>query len=1620
MSKPDSLDSFETVAVIGMAGRFPGARNIDEFWHNLREGIETISFFSDAELESAGVKPEIYNDPAYVRAKGVLDEVEMFDAAFFGFTPREAEIMDPQQRLFLECSWEALENSGYDFGEANGRVGVYAGSGLSTYFLFNLMSNPASLETTSGLQLRMLNDKDFLTTLVSYKLNLQGPSIAVQTACSTSLVAAHLACQALLDGECDMALAGGVAVSVPHKSGYFFREGEIWSPDGHCRAFDANARGTIEGNGAGVVVLKRLEDARAAGDFIHAVIRGSAINNDGARKPGYTAPSVESQSQAILEALSMAGVEAESITYVEAHGSATPMGDPIEVRALTKAFRASTNKKNFCALGSVKSNFGHLDNAAGSASLIKTIEALKHGIIPPTLHFQQPNPQMDLPNTPFYVNTSPIEWQSPASPRRAGVSSLGIGGTNAHLVLEEAPRRSSDMAATVRAFQLLLLSAKTESALVTATANLASHLRLNPEVTLADVAHTLQVGRREFTHRRMIVCQDVSDAAIALENQDSRRVLTGSRAVAAPGIVFMFPGLGDHHVGMALDLYLNEPSFREQIDYCAGVLKQHLNLDLREVLYPPGRSATAAQRGNGNQPLLRGNIDLRKMLAGEEPTVDSATERLNRTCITQPAVFVIEYALARLLMTWGLRPQALIGYSIGEYVAACLAGVFSLDEALFLVAERARLIQELPAGAMLAVPLSEEEIQPLLESSLSLSASNGPALSVIGGPPEAVGILKQRLSTRGVASVQLQTSHAFHSQMMEPILERFRDEASRVQFKPPQLPFVSNVTGTWITATQATDSNYWARHLHQTVRFAEGVQELMAEPGRVMLEVGPGQSLSTLVRQHTARQAGQVVLSSMRDRRDETSDVAWLLTTLGQLWLAGVRVDWQGFYAHEQRRRVPLPTYPFERRRYWIEPGLSTIDSGPLNQTGKKPEVADWFYLPVWKRGRSHFLPAGKLPLSATRWLIFLDDTGLGSCMAQRVGQLGGEVLKVKIGERFEFNGSAFTINPATREDYDLLIRELRERDQLPTHIAHLWCVTRDVPEVSNIKAFDLIQQQGFYSLLFLTQALGERDVKAPLEIAVVANHLYEVTGDETCCPHKATLWGPCKVVPQEHPNTTIRSVDCVLSRASGSRASGTEPARTREEASDVGLADQIVAEMMSGSSDRVIAFRGRHRWVRQFEASRLTHPGQDSRRLKEAGKYLITGADVEVGLVLADHLVRQLNAKVTLIASPEFPPRDKWEEWLGGHDDDDDVSRKIRRLRNLEVEATSGEVMFIPADVCNESEMSDALARAHERFGKLDGLIHAASAPGAGIVQLKTPEISAAVLAPKTKGTLILASLTKDLSLDFFALFSSSVSIAGGIGQVDACAANAFLDAFAHDRWQRGDGLTLSIDWSAFQWDDWQIPEMMGAPEWQTEIHEQLQRNGISSGEFLQAWEQILADALPQVVVCPQDLAVVIEETDTFTVARFLEAIEKSRPAEAHPRPKMSVSYVPPRDQIEETIAGTWQQAFGLALVGVEDNFFDLAGNSLLAIQIVTRLRQAFNVELPMTSLFEVPTVSGLAQKIRDLRLEHLEPSELQEVEQILDEIEGLSLSEVENRFAEELGPGGSDQVTPESVAKD
>ncbi len=1262
-------DTSERIAVIGVAGRFPQAKNVGLFWKNLRDGIESIRSFTDEELKSHGVPPSVLKDPRYVKAGALLENIEMFDASFFGYSPKEAAVIDPQQRIFLESAAAALDNAGYDPSTYSGLIGVYAGAGMNDY-MFNVYSSRDPNDVAGEYQKMISNDKDFLATRVSYKLGLRGPSMTVQTACSTSLVAVQAACQSLLNYQSDIALAGGVSIRVPQMKGYFHQEGMILSPDGHCRAFDADAQGTVGGEGVGVVVLKRLSEALEDRDTILAVIIGSAINNDGAMKVGFTAPSIQGQAEAILSAHALEQIDPESITYIEAHGTGTQLGDPIEIAALTQAFRAGTDKKGYCAIGSVKTNIGHLDAAAGVTGMIKTILALKHKQIPPSLHFKKPNPNIDFENSPFYVNTKLTPWQSNGNPRRAGVSSFGIGGTNAHVVLQEAPEPEPSSVSRPR--QLLMLSAMTESALDVATHNLAEHLKQHPEINLADVAHTLQVGRRALKHRRIAVVENRQDAIDALASLDSQRVFTSSEKAKQKDVVFMFPGQGSQYVNMGLELYQTEPLYREQVDQCCEALKPQLGFDLRDVLF------------------------------ADEGRADEAAERLKNTAVTQPALFVVEYALAKLWMSWGVQPAAVVGHSIGEYVAACLAGVFALEDALSLVATRGRLIQDLPSGSMLAVPLPEQEVLPLLNQQLSLAAINSPQLCVVSGEKPAIVELEKQLSDKDIRCQHLHTSHAFHSQMIEPILETFTAALKRVSLQPPRIPLVSTVTGAWVGSQEISQPEYWTNNLRQTVRFADAVQAILAESDRILLEVGPGQTLSTLARQHPSRDKRHVVLSSLRHPKEQKSDLAFALTTLGRLWLAGLTIDWPEFYATERRRRIPLPTYPFEHQRCWIDaPKNIGVADKPSSADRKHADVADWFYLPTWRREPAKRFQRGDLAGAKLNWLVFTDSVGLGCQLAARLEQEGQQVTTVSVGRGFAKRAErGYTIDPRNRQDYTALCGAL---GHAPDRIVHLWTLTADRRTGKEHDLFDKTQDVGFCSLVFLTQALAGRD--HPVRITAISNGLHEVTGDEKLSPSKATLLGPCRTIPQEHPNIRCSSIDVVLPRR------GTDYENR--------VLDYLLATISEPAAPPQVAFRGNHRWVPHFERLELAGYRVAQPKLKQNGVYLITGGLGTIGLRLADYLARTTQAKLVLLGRGQLPDKTGWQGWLETHEDQDKVSIKIRKLQALET--LGAETMPLSADVADQRQMRRVIVRAIKRFGRLDGVVHAAGILGDELLRRST-----------------------------------------------------------------------------------------------------------------------------------------------------------------------------------------------------------------------------------------------------------------------------------------------------------
>lgn len=1309
--QPVESNSQLKVAVIGMSGRFPAAPDIESFWRLLCEGREGIRDFDDAELLRHGALEEDLRHPKYVRAGAPLDDPELFDARLFGVTPRDAELMDPQHRVLLEVTFAALEDAGYGDSSHRPLTGVFVGSSMSHY-AFQIHSHGQMRGPMGSLQALLGNGESHLATRISHKLDLRGPSLFVQTACSTSLTAVHLACRSLLSHECDMAIAGGSSITMSHPSGYIHMEGAMLSPDGRCRSFDADAGGTVIGNGAGAVILKRLADAVQDGDTIYAVVLGSAVNNDGAQKIGYTAPSVEGQATVIAEALSMAQVDSASVGFVEAHGTATIVGDPIEVSSLVQVYRGTPGS---CWIGSVKSNMGHLLAAAGVCGFIKAVLAVSRGRIPPTVHFRKPNPHIDFASTPFRVADKLIDWPRGNAPRRAAVSSFGIGGTNAHVIIEEPPVLSP--ASSGSGPYLLPVSALSAKALRDNALALAAAVRTGP-ADLADIEFTLQNGRQPWPLRIAVLADSRQQAAEDLQRAAETDPPPGRGGRA----VWLFPGQGSQRPGMFTRLLAREGEFRRRFSECAGVFAAETGSDLARLIAPGA------------------NLEV-----------------LTATQISQPALFAVEYALARQWQHWGLLPGILIGHSVGEYAAACLAGVFSPEDAMRIVVARGRLLQAQPTGAMLAVSLPVEAAVKLAGDGLALAAVNAAQRCVLSGPTDAIERLQLRLSAERVRVQRLRVSHAFHSPMMARAADQLREIIARVPIQPPRMPIVSTVTGTWLQDSQATDPDYWAQQVVQPVHYFHAVQTLRQEEVSVAIEVGPGAALVS-----AARSIVPDIPTFMSDPGPEgTDDSRHCLETLAHAWSAGASVEWQRLRAQAPRRRVSLPTYRFDRQRYWIS-AKPTAAEAPAESVRAQPtraaHVADWFYLPSWRRT----LPAAQLPDTPSGWLLFLDEAGLGGRVAERLRSLGHVVATAHAGHCYsQTDLYSWTVDPESAQDYDKLLQDVVRSGVELRYIAHLWGVGS---ESTHWPARTLC----FDSLLFLAQTLGRRDSSSEVLLSIVSEGVHRIGGEPLLIPERALGIGPARVIGQEYPVLKSRHIDLIESEWRVPRAIDQLIAELAD--------DAVAATERNRDQPGISAWRQGERWIQTFE--KVVPPARVP-PLVQGGLYLITGGLGGIGLVLAERLARECTPTLVLTSR-------------GGLSDE--AAEKIRRI-----EAAGARVRVAQLDITDAGAVARLVAELVAEFGRIQGVIHAAGAPGGGVIQLKRSEQAHAVLSPKLDGTRVLEQALAGVPVDFLVHCSSLSSVRGGFGQVDYCAANAFLDAHAQSGRLANVQQTLSINWGAW-----------------------------------------------------------------------------------------------------------------------------------------------------------------------------------------------------------------------------
>jgi acyl transferase domain-containing protein/thioesterase domain-containing protein/acyl carrier protein len=1349
------------IAIVGMSVCVPGAASVAQFWDNLKNGVESIEVLDEAALLAAGEQPDQLTDPNYVPAAAILQDFDHFDAEFFGFSPKEAAILDPQHRKFLETAWEAMESAGHPPESLDGKIGVYAGCGMGSYFYFNICSNPGLVDDVGMFLLRHTgNDKDFLSTRVSHVFDLKGPSINIQTACSTSLVAVHYACQSLRDGECDMALAGGVTIELPHGRGYLYKENEILSPDGHCHAFDHRAQGTVFGSGAGAVALRRLEDAVADGDHIWAVIKGSAINNDGAAKAGYLAPSVDGQAAAVRKALDSAGVAAETLDYIECHGTGTYLGDPIEVSALTEAYRETTEETGFCRIGSVKTNIGHLDTAAGVAGLVKTAMGLHHRQIPPSLGYEAPNPTIDFENSPFRVNDRLADWTPHKGPRRGAVNSLGVGGTNAHAIIEEAPERAASEESDFP-FQVLCLSAHSKGALDGNSARLAEWLRANPDVDLADVAWTLKQGRRGFGKRRVLVAETAIEAAELLESGDTRQVFTHDHLGNAPEVVFMFPGGGAQYAGMARDLYETEPVFADWMDRGLDHLQKQLDYDIRALWLP------------------------------EEGDEDAANERLKQPSAQLPLIMIVEYALAQLWISWGVRPAALVGHSMGENTAACLAGVMEFEDCIDLVLLRGRLFDRVPAGGMLSISLPLSDVQALVGDDLDIASVNAPELTAVSGPQDALDRLSEVLKARDIDHQRIQIDIAAHSRMLDPILQEYGDFLAKLRLDAPKIAITSNRTGIALTPEQATDPAYWVEQLRNTVMFADCVGTLSDGPDRVFLEVGPGKALSALAGMHPNVSPNQV-LSSLRHPDQDMADDAYFIGVIGRLWACGVEADWDQIWGEARRNRLPLPTYAFQRSRYFIEPGQSSA-TPQASAPERAEDIADWGYRPVWRPRFADCVTDVNNELSEAplTWLVFEDEAGFAAPALIRLEQAGHRVVRVRTGDTFaRLSDGSYLIAPEQGlPGYEALIRDLEQAGHLPDRIAHFWLVTDRETFRPGASFFDRNLETGFYSLTHLAQALSATDEGLTPHISIFTTGAVQTGGEALPHPEKAMVLGPAGVIPREFPGVTCTWTDIELPQPVTGLL-----ARMRGE-TPPDLSNRLLEELLADPACNTAAWRGDRRLERDWRA--LLLPQDDSPAFRQGGTYLITGGYGGIGLTVAQHLLQEFAANVVLVSRDGLPPRDQWGRILHSHSPAHRTAQRIRAVQALEA-IGRGRVLPLAADVCNSDQMQKAVDQAQSEFGPLHGVLHGAGDISDGPILAKSESDIARVFAPKVSGLRVLDALFPDGALELMVLFSSSSTVTTPAGQIDYVAANEYLNAYAAHR-KGGKTRVVAVNWGVW-----------------------------------------------------------------------------------------------------------------------------------------------------------------------------------------------------------------------------
>jgi phthiocerol/phenolphthiocerol synthesis type-I polyketide synthase E len=1461
------------IAIIGISCKFPQSNNPDEFWKNLVEQKELLHFYTDEELSNLGINHELIANPNYIKVNADLENIGSFDYSFFGYTKDEANCMDPQTRALHEQVWLAFEDAGYDISSYKEKVGVYVSMSDNLNWVVYNKINP-NKNVNSFYQQQLLS-KNFAHTLLSYNLDLKGPSYLIDTACSSSLSSIHIACRNLLLRECSMALAAGISIDSTKNKGYIYQEGMISSKDGHCKAFDEKSSGTIAGNGGAVIVLKRLEDAVRDKDHIYAVIKSSAVNNDGKGKVGYTAPSVIGQSDCIKLAHKTANVPSNTISYIEAHGTGTKLGDPIEIEALNKAFNYDTTHK--CAVGSVKTNMGHLDAAAGIAGLVKTALAINKKQIPATLHFTKPNPEINFKSGPFYVNAQLQEWKNNGEhPLRAGVSSFGIGGTNVHIVMEEAP--VLEKSGESRPYQLLVYSAKTKSSLSNYQASLNQFLQTNENIDLADLAYTLQVGRKSFAQRDFVVFRDKKEALYKLKEQ-----VNTAKVQLKRNIVFMFSGQGSQYFNMAKDVYLQEQDFRVLMDKGFQILKDLTGENYKAII--------GYENDDTIDPLL-----------------------INKTQYTQPLLFLIEYAFASLLLNWGISPKYMIGHSLGEYVAACISGVFSFEDALYILVKRSSLMSKVEEGEMLEIGLTYHTIKPYINNEISVAALNTKNSTVVSGNKNDIEELIKVLVEKNIAYNKLKTSHAFHSKMMDVILDDYENELSKINLSKPERPFISNLTGKEISQEEAVSPKYWVKHLRETVNFSDGIDYLLEKGNSVFIEVGPGKALSTFCQLNKNYKGNNLTVGLIRHPKEIKNDNQKLVESLGYLWSTGVDIKWSEYYAHETRNKMAAPTYSFDKHVFVsnVNPFEKLADFGVNND---KKAILEWFYEPSWKTSR--LVTNIKNESTEKYYLVFMDDLGYGEALVQKIRKESDKIIEVRKGERFKKNSdSQFELNSSDYSTYEKLFLELKNQKIKLTNIIHLFNI--DEVSKSNSDKEENYKELGFYSLLHIAKNINDLEQKEVLDLTVVTSNLQTVLGNENTDSFKSMTLGLINVITQENPLVNCRNID-VLS--------------TDDKAE---IAENIAREIQAKVFDKFISYRLNSRWVRSYNPIQIENPQGGNTKIKKGGIYLITGGLGDLGFVHAKYLLEKYNASLILLGRTVISSTAENKK-----------QGNYSRLKTLE---QLGNVQYYNADINNLEDVQKVIQQGELAYGQINGIIHTA-----GIIKGKSlrsinflkVEDCEKQFEPKVEGVQILAKIFKDRELDF-CLFSSSLSsILGGKEFASYAAANTFMDYFSHTR-KISNSISVNYDGLNF---------------------EENQKEGLlTSSNIIEVFERILSiENIPQIIISTSSLdkrlSKWVGQLETNPAENFENSIEIA--SEEFDRSGLTNKYTKPDTPVEKKLSELFEEFFGYKDIGIEDDFFELGGNSLMAITLSNRIYKLFNVELAIEDFFVKPNIKELAKEI-------------------------------------------------------